>query len=116
MRQIHYFAALAAVGLFISAAVVPSPAGAVGVGKTCDGFVGIKCNKGLFCDHKPGLCKGADVSGKCVKVSKICPSLYKPVCGCDNEDYPNDCERIKAGAQKKHDGKCKKPSRPYKKK
>jgi hypothetical protein len=111
MKQISYFAAVSVVGLFIGVSVAPSPVGAVGLGRTCDGFAGIQCNPGLFCDHKPGLCRGADISGKCVRVPQVCTRMYRPVCGCDGKTYGNDCERLSAKVQKKHEGRCRKPYR-----
>jgi hypothetical protein len=117
MRKIRYFGAVAAVGLFINAVVMPEQVAAVGLGKTCDGFAGIRCDKGLWCEHKPGSCRVADASGKCVKVPQLCPKIYKPVCGCNNRTYGNDCMRRAAKVQKKHDGPCKKkyyrPSKQY---
>jgi hypothetical protein len=52
----------AALALLIS---IPTAAGAVGVGKACDGFVSPaqQCNPGLFCQRKPGQCFISDVPG-----------------------------------------------------
>jgi hypothetical protein len=49
-------------------------------------------------------------TGTCVTVKKNpkdCEKSFVEVCGCDGHDYPGDCERIIAGVQKKHDGRCK---------
>ena len=110
MKKLYYLGAVAALGLLLNAGVTPAPVAAVGVGKTCDGFPGIRCDKGLWCEHKPGFCGVADASGKCVKVPQICLARYKPVCGCNGKTYGNDCERQRAKVQKKHDGPCKKRS------
>ena len=106
MRKINFVVALAAVGLFLSAAVTSTPAAAVGVGRTCHGLLGLKCNKGLWCDRKPGLCRGADVSGRCIKIPETCNDRYKPVCGCNGKTYSNYCGANAAGISVLHDGKC----------
>src|ERR1700676_3841937 len=72
---------------------MPTSAAAVGVGKTCGGLVGIKCDEGLWCDPAPGMCGGADIQGKCVQTGFVCYMLYQPVCGCNNKTYSNDCWR-----------------------
>jgi hypothetical protein len=77
-------------------------------GQVCGGIAGIACKNGLWCDPDPGSCKTADATGKCVRVSKICTRIYRPVCGCDNKTYPNDCVRRAAKVAKKSNGKCKK--------
>ncbi len=72
----------------------------------CGGFAGTPCDEGQFCDLPPGLCGGADLQGECVPIPDLCPDLWDPVCGCDGRTYANDCERIRAGVQKDHDGSC----------
>ena len=72
----------------------------------CGGFAGTPCDEGQFCDLPPGLCGGAALQGECVPIPDLCPDLWDPVCGCDGRTYANDCERIRAGVQKDHDGSC----------
>ncbi|MBI1867065.1 MAG: Kazal domain-containing protein [Methylocystis sp.] len=80
---------------------------AAGVGATCGGIAGLQCDGKLWCDPDPGQCGGADIAGKCVNVPEVCTEIYKPVCGCDNKTYGNDCERQRAKVAKKSEGKCK---------
>ena len=93
------------VGLIIAGS--PSPVFAVGEGKLCGGIAGIKCDRKLWCEPTAGQCGGADISGKCVKVPQVCTMIWKPVCGCDNRTYSNDCVRRAAKVAKKSDGECK---------
>ena len=79
---------------------------AVGLGKQCGGFPGIQCDPGLFCQKKPGTCSIIDMSGICTKVPQRCRRHYRPVCGCDNKTYGNDCERQAAMVSKNYNGKC----------
>jgi hypothetical protein len=98
----------AALALLVS---IPTGAGAVGVGKQCDGFVihPKECNPGLFCQRKPGQCFIADISGTCARKPRFCPQITGPklvVCGCDGKTYGNDCMRQQAGVSLSHKGKC----------
>ena len=78
---------------------------AVGVGKSCGGFVGAICDTGLFCQSAPGQCSPL-VGGTCAVVPRFCPRIYRPVCGCDGKTYSNDCVRRAAMVSKNYDGKC----------
>jgi Kazal-type serine protease inhibitor domain len=103
-------AIIIALGLALS-----TSAGAVGLGKMCGGIAGIRCDKGLFCNHKAGACRVADAAGVCVRRTKICSEIFKPVCGCNGKTYGNDCQRIAAGVQLAHGGACKPIKKPTKK-
>jgi hypothetical protein len=89
-----------------------SPSFAAKVGETCDGFAGIKCDSGLWCEHPAGQCQMADGAGKCVEQrGPKCTEDYDPVCACPVGDkpavqYPNDCKRKEAKAQLDHVGEC----------
>ena len=75
-------------------------------GQMCGGIAGFQCEKGLWCDPQPGLCRGADIAGICVADAEMCTLVYLPVCGCDGRSYGNDCERRRVKVAKDHDGEC----------
>jgi hypothetical protein len=100
-----FFLVLTITGMIIASN--PSLVSAAGQGKLCGGIAGIKCDGKLWCDPTPGQCGGADISGKCVRVPQVCTMDWKPVCGCDNRTYSNDCVRRAVKVAKKSDGECK---------
>jgi Kazal-type serine protease inhibitor domain len=86
-----------------NAAGVPSVKGGI-----CGGLAGFQCAPGLFCDYKPSaLCGAADQTGTCRKQPSVCTKIFKPVCGCDDKTYANDCLRRAAGTGKSKNRACK---------
>jgi len=76
--------------------------------QTCGGIAPIQCPMHTFCQLPAGRCGGADMKGTCVTRPDACPQqIVRPVCGCDNKTYSNDCMRQMAGVSLKHKGKCK---------
>jgi hypothetical protein len=60
-----------------------------------------------YCSKAAGDCKG---TGECKARPEVCPLIFKPVCGCNNKTYSNDCFAAMAGVNVKAEGACPKPT------
>ena len=88
----------------IKAGVRPLRKGACGMeGKACK--TNADCGSTEFCEFKAGTC-GDNGAGKCMVKPEVCTEIFKPVCGCDNSTYGNDCQRQAAGVSLKSEGEC----------
>jgi hypothetical protein len=77
-------------------------------GAKCGGLLGLGCNDGEFCNFPiETMCGSGDQQGTCEKIPEVCDALYKPVCGCDDKTYPNDCNAAMAGQSVVSEGACK---------
>lgn len=108
MRTHLIYRAMAALIIVLGLALGSTGASAVGKGQTCGGLFPIPCDKGLWCQNPPGLCKVMDGQGKCDVIPRFCTEQFQPVCGCDGKTYGNDCTRRMARAQLAYPGRCKK--------
>jgi hypothetical protein len=82
----------------------PGPGGAL----FCGGPAAVACPEGFACDRRDALCTVGDVAGECVSVAETC-APGSPVCGCDGQTYASDCERLRAGVVRSHEGACEGP-------
>jgi hypothetical protein len=77
-------------------------------GPSCGGLIGKACPKTQYCDYPPdAICGAADATGTCMDKPQACDAIYKPVCGCDDKTYGNDCEAHTAGVSVISEGECK---------
>ncbi len=72
----------------------------------CGGLRGPRCGPGQYCEKTPRMCRLHRSLGVCVVRPRICPRIFRPVCGCDGHTYANACEAASAGASVLHPGKC----------
>jgi hypothetical protein len=99
------FFAICAALAFALLSALPGTASAAHVGEKCQ-IPGDSCGPKLWCDPPPDRCVVFNQEGRCVRVPTVCPLYVRPVCGCNGQNYGNDCERIKAKVAKAHNGKC----------
>lgn len=94
----------AGLGLVLTVMAFNAMPAAAAPGATCGGGSG--CDRGEFCQYAPGQCSGGG-PGVCTTTPRNCTRDYRPVCGCNNKTYGNDCTRMSARVSKLHDGACK---------
>ena len=98
--------AIVALGITLASVFLATGASAAGVGQTCGGIGGVRCDAGLQCEAPAGMCGSVDLQGTCVRIPDVCPAVVQQVCGCDKKTYGNDCERRRAKVAKDADGPC----------
>jgi hypothetical protein len=75
--------------------------------RACGGITGAQCSANEYCDFAPDAqCGAADQTGVCNIRPGACTADFKPVCGCDDKTYSNECSAHSAGASVLHDGAC----------
>jgi len=73
----------------------------------CGGDTGLTCEVGFFCELPAGC--DDTLAGRCRRMPDVCTDGSRPVCGCDGEDYSNDCLRRADGVQLDHRRSCDDP-------
>ena len=61
-----------------------------------------------FCQLDIGACnnKSGIHYGYCLVVPEVCNTMYDPVCGCDEQDYSNECFAYSSGVSVSRRGTC----------
>ena len=89
-----------------------SPVSAPVAGEACGGMIagaGQSCaGENEYCHYEiADMCGAADATGVCREKPQMCTMDYTPVCGCDDENYPNECAANSKGISAAYLGECK---------
>jgi hypothetical protein len=66
----------------------------------------VGCAPGQFCDWDPNSCGLNDEIGNCMDVPMFCGFIFDPHCGCDGNNYSNECLAQSAGVDALKPGDC----------
>jgi hypothetical protein len=123
MRDLRTFCLMALLGACVpgetgqpcgsrQGACAPDEDGGTSGGAFCGGFAGLPCaDASQFCKFDPATkCGSGDQGGVCTSKPQACYDIYRPVCGCDDKTYGNDCEAASAGVSILHEGECEGPA------
>lgn len=81
-----------------------------GESRACGGLLGLECEDDEFCNFPlDALCGAADQTGICEIIPVVCPEIFAPVCGCDDETYDNECFANAEGVSVASEGECAQP-------
>lgn len=70
------------------------------------------CPDDQFCSFPPqASCGRADAPGVCMLRPEVCIEIFEPVCGCDGQEYPNECAANVAGVSADRAGTCKRKAK-----
>jgi hypothetical protein len=73
----------------------------------CGGLLGLGCADDEYCNYPPdAICGAADATGICEPKPEVCPTIFAPVCGCDDNTYASACNAAGAGVSVASDGEC----------
>ena len=68
------------------------------------GTAGCNCSRTEYCQYAAPLSCGGP--GQCVARPGGCTRILDPVCGCDGNDYSNECVANRAGFDIDYRGRC----------
>lgn len=89
--------------------VTPLPGGSgVATGESCGGMTGLTCRdpNDACIMTMAQQCGAADGMGVCTPRPLACTQDYRPVCGCDGNNYANACSANSAGVSPAYEGEC----------
>jgi hypothetical protein len=69
--------------------------------------MGTGCGEFEYCNYPiDAMCGAADQTGTCTLAPDACNEIYKPVCGCDDVTYSNECFAAAHGVSVAKEGEC----------